>query len=115
MTVSANVSSILQQIAALNADELAELRAQLENQAANGSKVALQSQLQSDLQDEAAFKWINEHGNEYPGQWLALDGDRLLAHGSDLAEVTAAARAAGVRFPLLHLVEPTREHPYIRS
>ena len=114
MTVSANVSSILQEIAALNADELAELLAQLENQAANGSNVA-QPQLQPDPQDEAAFKWINEHGSEYPGQWLALDGDRLLAHGFNLAEVAAAARGAGVQFPLLHLVEPPREHPYIRS
>lgn len=115
MTVSANVSSILQQIAALNVDEVAELRAQLESQAATGSNSASQPQLQSDPQDEAAFKWINEHGHEYPDQWLALDGDRLLAHGSDLAEVAAAARAAGVGFPLLHLVEPVREHPYIRS
>jgi len=55
MTVSANVSSILQQIAALSADELAELRAQLENQATNGANV-IQPQLQSDPKDEAAFK-----------------------------------------------------------
>jgi hypothetical protein len=115
MIVSANVSSILKQIAALNADELAELRAQMENQEANGANIAASPQPQSDPQDEAAFKWINEHGNEYPGQWLALDGDRLLAHGPDLAEVAAAARAAGVRFPLLHLVEPPRQYPYIRS
>jgi hypothetical protein len=114
MTISANVSSILQQIAALNADELAQLRAQLENQAPNGAN-AIQPQLQSDPQDEAAFKWINEHGNEYPGEWLALDGDNLLAHGPDLAKVAAAARAADVQFPLLHLVEPPRKYPYIRS
>jgi Family of unknown function (DUF5678) len=114
MAVSANVSSILQQIAALTADELAELRAQLENQATNGAN-AIQPQLQSDPKDEVAFKWINEHGNEYPGEWLALDGDRLLAHGFDLEEVAAAARAAGVQFPLLHLVEPPRKYPYIRS
>jgi|SRR5215475_629965 len=114
MAVSANVSSILQQIAELNADELAELRAQLENQATNGAN-DIQPQLRSDPRDEASFKWINEHGKEYPGQWLALDGDRLLAHGADLAEVAAAARDAGVQFPLLHLVEPPREYPYIRS
>jgi hypothetical protein len=115
MTVSANVSSILRQIAALNADELAELHAQLEHQPPNGSGVGVRPRLQSEPQDEAAFKWINEHGSEYPGQWLALDGDRLLAHGPDLGEVAAAARAVGVQFPLLHLVEPPREHPYIRS
>jgi hypothetical protein len=70
---------------------------------------------ESDSKDEAAFKWINEHGGQYTGQWLALDGDRLLAHGPDLSEVAAVARARGVQFPLLHLVEPPRDHPYIRS
>ena len=68
-----------------------------------------------DPKDEAAFRWINEHGGQYAGQWLALDGDRLLAHGPDLSEVAAVARARGVRFPLLHLVEPRRDHPFIRS
>ena len=115
MTVSPNVSSILQEIAALNADELAELRSHLESQPANGSPVAVHSDLQTASKDAAAFRWINEHTNEYPGQWLALDGDKLLAHGSDLAEVAATARALGVQFPLLRLVEPPRELPYIRS
>ena len=65
--------------------------------------------------DAAAFAWINMYASEYHGQWLALEGDRLLAHGTDLIEVAAAARAQGVPFPLLHLVEPPREHPYIHS
>lgn len=110
-----NVNSILQQIAALSTDELAELRSYLESQTANGSPSAAQIDQLAASKDEAAFKWINEHTSEYPGQWLALDGDRLLAHGPDLAKVAAAARALGVQFPLLHLVEPPREHPYLRS
>jgi hypothetical protein len=69
----------------------------------------------ADPKDEQAMKWINEHAKEYPGEWLALDGYRLLAHGMDLKEVSAAAKAQGVDQPLLHLVEPPREHPYIRS
>lgn len=115
MTVSPNVSSILQQIAALNADEVAELRSHLEHLPANGSPTPAQLDRPATSKDEAAFKWINEHTSEYPGQWLALDGDRLLAHGPELAEVAATARALGVQFPLLHLVEPPREHPYLRS
>src|SRR5262245_43381249 len=115
MIVSEIVNSILKQIAALNADELAELRSQLENQPTNGSDIDLRVNLQIDSRDEVAFKWINQHSSEYPGEWLALDGDRLLAHGPDLAEVASKARDKGVQFPLLHLVEPPREHPYIRS
>ncbi|MBO0860240.1 MAG: hypothetical protein J2P21_17560, partial [Chloracidobacterium sp.] len=26
------------------------------------------------------FKWLSEHAREYAGQWVALDGDRLIAH-----------------------------------
>jgi len=69
----------------------------------------------ADPKDEQAMKWINEHAKEYPGEWLALDGYRLLAHGKILREVTAAAKAQGIDLPLLHLVEPPRERPYIRS
>jgi len=27
--------------------------------------------------------WIAAHQEEYAGQWVALDGDRLIAHGDD--------------------------------
>src|SRR5205823_11261029 len=107
-----NVKSILQRIAELSPGEMAEPRLQCDRR--NGSQFIL-SELQTDAKDEVAFRWINEHGDEYPGEWLALDGDQLLAHGTDLAEVAAEARAAGIQFPLLHLVEPPREHPYSRS
>lgn len=113
MTVSANVSSILRQIAGLSLAERTELQAGLETQPAAG--LTTSAPAAADPKDEAAFKWINAHAAEFQGQWLALDGDRLLAHGANLIEVAAAARTAGVQFPLLHLVEPPREHPYIRS
>src|SRR2546425_3340638 len=114
MRVSDNVSSILQQIAALSPGDLAELRSQWERLSADGSEAIVHDDLQADSKDEAAFKWINEHGREYAGQWLALDGESLLAHGPDLSEVATVARAKGVQFPLLHLVEPPLAHPYIR-
>jgi Family of unknown function (DUF5678) len=69
----------------------------------------------ADPKDEPAMRWINEHAKEYPGEWLALDGYQLLAHGKELKEVSSEAKAQGVDLPLLHLVEPPREHPYIRS
>jgi antitoxin (DNA-binding transcriptional repressor) of toxin-antitoxin stability system len=73
------------------------------------------TQIADERKDAAAFQWINAHASDYHGQWLALDGDRLLAHSANLAEVAAAARALGVQFPLLHLVEPPRDHHYIHA
>jgi ElaB/YqjD/DUF883 family membrane-anchored ribosome-binding protein len=114
MSISENIGAILQQIASLSADELAELRSRIDDLSSAKSNAAADD-LQDYSKDQAAFKWINEHGREYPGQWLALDGDTLLAHGLDLSQVATAARAQNVQFPLLHLVEPPRDHPYIRS
>jgi hypothetical protein len=41
------------------------------------------------------MQWISEHSHEYKGEWVALAGDRLIAHGVDGDPVYAAARAEG--------------------
>lgn len=28
-------------------------------------------------------EWLRDHSHEYPGEWVALDGNRLLAHGRE--------------------------------
>ena len=38
--------------------------------------------------------WLREHAHEYPGCWLAVYEDRLIAAHLRLREVVAAARAA---------------------
>ena len=48
-----------------------------------------------------AKQWIAAHRAEYLGQWVALEGDRLVSHGPDVLQVDAAARAAGIASPLL--------------
>jgi hypothetical protein len=35
--------------------------------------------------------WLREHGREYPGCWLALDEDRLIAADPDLEVVLSLA------------------------
>ena len=47
------------------------------------------------IQRELEMRWIGEHRNEFPGEWVALDGDRLIAHGKDADPVFAAARTTG--------------------
>lgn len=52
-----------------------------------------------------AIRWITEHAREYAGQWVALDGARLIAHGRDHDEVWAAAQSSGVYLPMVTFVE----------
>jgi hypothetical protein len=56
------------------------------------------------------FQWLAEHARQYKGQWVALDGDRLIAHGNDHDAVFAAAQADGAYLPLIHFVEDP-DHP----
>jgi predicted DNA-binding antitoxin AbrB/MazE fold protein len=56
--------------------------------------------------------WLANESGLYAGQWVALDGSRLVAHGSELGPVSAAARAAGVDQPLLTHVPPQDELPF---
>ena len=51
------------------------------------------------------LRWLKEHAREYAGQWVALDGDRLIAHGPDAKAVFAAARADGAYLPMVSQVE----------
>jgi predicted DNA-binding antitoxin AbrB/MazE fold protein len=46
-------------------------------------------------------EWLRAHGQEYSGQWVALNGEELLSHGSDARGVRDAARAKGVQTPLM--------------
>ena len=40
-----------------------------------------------DIDRTPDFQWLKDHGDEYRGQWVALFGGELLAHGEDLEKV----------------------------
>lgn len=61
---------------------------------------------------EAEYRWLREHAAEYAGQWVALEGDRLLSHGVDMREVHRTARSGGAQFPYLVQVEADAELPF---
>jgi hypothetical protein len=56
-------------------------------------------------QRDIEMRWLSEHEAEFAGQWLALDGDRLIAHGPDAQEVYKEAFAAGVEAPFVVFAE----------
>ena len=60
-----------------------------------------------------AMEWMRQHRKEYGGQWVALDGDRLLAAGTDALEVYAAAKADTAYLSLIDYVEPADALPFI--
>lgn len=57
-------------------------------------------------------QWLAEHQREYIGQWVALEGDRLIAHGENAPEVFAAADASGIERPMVIYVEDPDAPPF---
>ncbi len=57
------------------------------------------------------MQWLAKESGPYAGQWVAIDGAQLIAHGEKLAEVSAAAKAAGVNDPLFARV-PSSTEPF---
>ena len=55
--------------------------------------------------------WLAKESTPYAGEWVALDGNRLLAHGPKLAAVRAAADVAGVAEPFFASV-PDSDLPF---
>lgn len=58
------------------------------------------------------IQWLEEHRREYSDQWVALDGDILLAAGREAKEVFDGARRSGVSRPLIVHVEPADAPPF---
>jgi hypothetical protein len=104
--MSTVLDDILARIKQLPPDEVAHLRAILNGSLDESTKRDRQVPLlvpPPDISRET--EWLDAHARQYAGQWVALDGDRLVACGSDAAEVYAAARDAGVKLPLVEFVE----------
>jgi len=59
----------------------------------------------------AELDWLANESRHYAGEWVALDGNRLVAHGPKLAAVKAAAQAAGVSRPFFASV-PDADLPF---
>ena len=52
-----------------------------------------------------ALQWIEEHKEEYDGKFVVLDGDKLIACGTDSKTVYDEARAKGYKSPFLKRIK----------
>jgi hypothetical protein len=73
---------------------------------------AWQSPLPEHIDRSREQQWLAEHSEEFAGQWVALDGNRLLSHGNNAHEVYEEARRSGVKRPLVVQVEKVGDRPF---
>lgn len=78
----------------------------------NGDAGADEDDEKPDTYSIREMEWLSKHRHEYPGQHVALDGDRLVSHGTDGREVYRQARAAGVKVPFMAYIEPADALPF---
>ena len=122
--VVARVEKILAEIAELPQDEQEQLRRFLNAQPPteqNGQPSAKKKEPLGKFVEpipepdqQGAMRWLNDHWREYPEQWVALDGYRLIAHGTDYHEVSAAAKVDGAYLPLITFIESPPERLFVR-
>jgi predicted DNA-binding antitoxin AbrB/MazE fold protein len=65
-----------------------------------------------DLYRKKEMAWLGLHSKEYAGEYVALFGDRLVAHHKDASEVYRQSDAAGVERPLISYIPPADEPPF---
>lgn len=54
---------------------------------------------------EAETQWLKDHAAEFAGQWVVLDGYRLVASGPEAKPLLDEARRQGVEVPFLKFIE----------
>ena len=69
------------------------------------------SQVQSN-RSAKSLRWLHENREKFSGQWVALDGDRLIASGPTAREVYSKAKAEGIAIPFVELVTGRESGPF---
>lgn len=105
----ATLERIINEARALSPSEKRELRLALDRELA--APASTQSSLASYRTFEREHAWVDAHRDEYLGQWVAVEGDSLVAHGANPREVYLVARNSGIEVPYLVRVE-YREEPF---
>lgn len=109
----ATLEQAIKVVKALLPEDRDRLKKWLQEEEQRGSEKQLQEELQlKEARFRQALKWIDEHHTEYLNQWVALDGDRLLSHGTNAKQVYEEAQALGIEVPLLHRISETDNMPF---
>lgn len=102
----ATLEQIIEEVKKLPTEEKLRLRAALEQLTGNGDGLSPYRT----REDESA--WLEAHRDEFLDQWVVLEADQLLTHGTDPRIVYNEARAKGIGTPYLVYVTPKAD-PYV--
>jgi Family of unknown function (DUF5678) len=56
------------------------------------------------LENSPENQWLRKNADTYSGQWVALTGNQLVAHGHSASEVFTATRPPGIIEPRIFFV-----------
>ncbi len=59
------------------------------------------------------MKWIADNRSAHAGQWVAVEGDRLVAADMDARKVFMAARTEGIEIPFVVHILPEDSLPFV--
>src|SRR2546423_1778788 len=59
------------------------------------------------------MKWIADNRSAHAGQWVAVEGDRLVAADTDARKVFMAARTEGIEIPFVVHILPEDSLPFV--
>ncbi|MEW6207019.1 MAG: DUF5678 domain-containing protein [Acidobacteriota bacterium] len=107
---SEQLDALKEQLAQLPAQEKLELARFLFEQAE--SNLSGGAQKSDALKREQHMVWLKAHREEYAGQYVALDGDRLVGSGATIREAHQQAREQGVEHPFLVHVSSANDAPF---
>ena len=100
--MSLSFDEIIKSIEQLPASEQERIRRWLDEKGTpNGERNASQPHANRSAK---SLRWLDENREKYSGEWVALDGDRLIANGPTAKEVYSKAKAEGFEIPFVELV-----------
>src|SRR6185503_7938688 len=97
-----SVDQIIKSIAQLPPAEQERIRRWLEEKGVTNGE-GQGSQVHA-IRSARSLRWLHENREKYSGQWVALDGDHLIASGPTAIEVYSKAKAEDVEIPFVELV-----------
>lgn len=95
-----NIEQVVAMIRALPLEDLDKLGEIIDEE--RQAKREKDERLRKELEDYGkSKKWIEEHRQEYLNQWVCLEGDQLITHGTDGMEVHRQAKESGIDAPFI--------------